>query len=114
MTTRANMTREEMRRHIEESEAIELKHMTAEEAFEAGRRGDFEQYDLAARKVALILLKLFEKQPVDFRNYGYLQKGKANIFDVIPEEARARIDAIAPSGLQMSWAIGSVRYALGG
>jgi hypothetical protein len=69
----AKMTKEEFRQYILSAEHEELKCMTPQEAYEAGMRGDMSQYDLAGRKVALALLRFFERHPeIDPQDTYYL------------------------------------------
>lgn len=118
------MTKEEFRQYILSAEKEELKRMTPQEAFEAGKRGDLTQYDLAGRKVALALLRFCERHPeIELELTYYLgftpadvKKAKARgevmtrIDEVLDEQANKEIDAIGPTGAMFGWALGSVKW----
>ena len=113
--TEAAMTKDEFRRYVLSAEKEELKRMTPEEAFEAGRRGDLSQYDLAGRKVACALLGFFERHPeVDPQRTYYMAEGPGmiQIDTILDERANREIDAIDPSGAMFGWALTSVKWLL--
>ena len=112
------MTKEEFRQYLEYAVMEELRRMTPEEAFEAGKRGDFSQYDLAGRKVAVALLRFFERHPeIDPQQTYYIHpqgvlEGKTRIDSVLDEQANKEIDAIGPTGAMFAWALSSVKWLL--
>lgn len=109
------MTKEEMRLYIESVEGQEIPKRTPKEAFEAGKRGDFSAYDLAGRKVALSLLRFFERHSeINPQDTYYLAKdqGTIQIDSVLDEQAKKEIDDIGPTGAMFGWALGSVKWLL--
>lgn len=120
------MTKGEFRQYILSAEKEELKRMTPQEAFEAGKRGDPTQYDLAGRKVALALLRFFERHPEIELELTYclgftpadVKKAKARggvmtqINEVLDEQAKKEIDAIGPTRAMFGWALESIKWLL--
>lgn len=111
------MTKEEMRKYIESAEGQELSKMTPEEAFEAGKRGDGSAYDLAGRKVALSLLRFFERHPeINPQLTYYLhppeQDTGIQIDSILDEQAQKEIDEVGPTGAMFGWALSSVKWLL--
>lgn len=112
-----HLTKEEYRQYIESSEKEELKQMTPEEAFEAGKRGDLTQYDLAGRKVSLSLLRFFERHPeIDPQKTHYLNRKSVEqdiyIDDVLDEQAKKEVDAIGPSVAMFELSLSGVKWLL--
>lgn len=102
-------SRKDMLKQIESSEHQQLRRLSPQEAFKMGSDGDFSQYELAANKVALAILKFFRSHPsVDPHEIN----GWSEFWFVADPETVKAIDEIGPSGWQAEWALANVIWIL--